>query len=66
MALVLVMFVCLHGIALVPSTPSVVLISSWDKSGASVSLSADGKVLAIGAPWNDGNKMVSLIDRVNP
>jgi hypothetical protein len=29
--------------------------ASWDESGASVSLSANGKVLAIGAPWNDGN-----------
>jgi hypothetical protein len=57
MALVLVMFVCLYGTATVPSTPSVVnsTKASWDESGASVSLSANGKVLAIGAPWNDGN-----------
>jgi hypothetical protein len=29
--------------------------AAYDLSGASVSLSADGNVLAIGAPWNDGN-----------
>jgi hypothetical protein len=28
--------------------------ATWDGSGLAVSLSADGKVLAIGAPWNDG------------
>ena len=28
--------------------------ASGDVSGASISLSKDGKVLAIGAPWNDG------------
>ena len=28
--------------------------AACDRFGTSVSLSADGKVLAIGAPWNDG------------
>ena len=29
--------------------------SAWDQSGRSVSLSADGTIVAIGAPGNDGN-----------
>lgn len=29
--------------------------ASWDQSGNSVSISADGTVVAIGAPYNDGN-----------
>ena len=29
--------------------------AAYDLSGQSVSLSADGSIVAIGAPWNDGN-----------
>ena len=38
--------------------------ASWDESGESVSLSADGKTVAIGAVWNDGNGDVSGHTRV--
>jgi hypothetical protein len=29
--------------------------AAWDNSGFTVSLNSDGKIVAIGAPWNDGN-----------
>jgi hypothetical protein len=38
--------------------------AAYDDSGTSVSLSSDGKTVAIGAPWNDANDVNSLLHRL--